>query len=179
MSEYVQFDRLLDAESSLVELCSCLERTSESDHSWKFAIISAHCALQGYLCIALHNGNSFQTWKNNQYKKWQIAYDNKEELPDPQLDFFMELLDKVFVSKESIDRHLISWLNETRNGLVHFNTSSYSIERASIINAIKEAFKAIKLTPSLAKGNFFYDVGQQAAFRKACENVDSSLSQLK
>jgi len=179
MSEYVRIDRLSDAESSLIELSSCLKRSVESDSAWKYAIISAHCALQGYLCIALHNDNSFQTWKNNQYKKWQKAYDNNEELPDPQLDFFMELFDKVFTSNKTIERDLISSLNETRNGLVHFNTDSYLIEKALIVDVINEAIKAIKLTPSLAQGNFFYEEEQRLAFDKAIMEVEEELNRFK
>ncbi|CAG36027.1 hypothetical protein [Desulfotalea psychrophila] len=178
MLKYVQFDRLSDAESSLDELCSCLERVSKSEHAWKYAIISTHCALQGYLCIALRNGNSFQTWKKNQYKKWQEADDNELKLPDPQLDFFMELFDKVFSSSTNIDRNLIVWLNETRNGLVHFNTDSYLIEKALIIKAVAQAVQAIKQTPSLAKGIFFYEDVQESSFQKACKKVETRLNSL-
>jgi hypothetical protein len=178
MLGYVLIDRMSDAISSLEELSSCLERSSNSDSAWKFAIISVHCALQGYMCIALHDGsNSFKTWKNDQSKKWQQAYDNKEELPAiPQLDFFMQLFDKLFSGNQTIDRHLICWLNETRNGLVHFNTDSYSIEKASIIVSIKEYIKAIKLTPSLALGNSFYVEKNNEIFLHLIERIEMQLS---
>lgn len=178
MLGHVFIDRVSDAISSLEELSSCLERSSNSDSAWKFAIISVHCALQGYMCIALHNGrNSFQTWKNDQSKKWQQAYDNKVELPAiPQLDFFMQLFDKLFSGNQTIDRQLIFWLNETRNGLVHFNTDSYSIEKDSIILAIKEYIKAIKLTPSLALDNFFYEEVNREIFLSLIARVEGQLS---
>lgn len=176
MSEYVQFDRTSDALSSLEELSSCLNRKNGSVSAWKYAIVSVHCALQGYMCIALHNGNSFLTWKTNQYKNWQIAYDSKVQLPDPQLDFFMELFDKLFPNSSPINRVLISWLNDTRNGLIHFNTDSYSIEKESIVRALREAIHAIKLTPSLTKGNFFYELSDNKNFDNLIAEIELKLS---
>lgn len=178
-SEYVQIDRVSDARSSLEELSSCLDRCIDSDYAWKYAIISAHCALQGYLCIALNNGNSFQTWKDKQYRKWQKEYDKDsqglQDLKIPQLDFFNSLYEKVFTSDTELDHDLIEFLNETRNGLVHFNTDSYSIERASIINSISESVKAIKKTPALAQGNFFYEEEDAQHFEKVTNEIEEKL----
>ncbi|HIF6043848.1 TPA: hypothetical protein ACX3G9_004354 [Vibrio parahaemolyticus] len=176
MNGYINFDRFSDAMASLEQLCDNLGKAAESEQSWKFAVISAHCALQGFMCIALHNGNSFDTWKNNHYKKWQKAYDAGEELPDPQLDFFLELYNKLFPKNIGLDLSLIEFLNETRNGMVHFNTDSYSIEKKSIVLSIRESLKAIELTPSLAKGIFYYEEDQEAMFKATYTRANSLLN---
>ena len=172
MEQYIQFDRQSDSLASLDELCSCLERVKHNEFIWKYAIISAHNALQGYLCIALSNGNSFETWKDKQLEKWLVAYSNKTELPNPQLNFFMELFDKVFKNDSVINRENIKWLNETRNGLIHFNTDGYSIERNSVYECCLEALSAIKLTPTLAQGIFFYSEAESESFMKACSRTE-------
>lgn len=168
MEGYINFDRFSDALASLEQLCDNLEKAKVSDKSWKFSIISSHCALQGFMCMALHNGNSFETWKNNHYKKWQKAYDEGAALPEPHLDFFLELYRKLFTTNTNIDASLIEFLNETRNGLVHFNTDSYSIELDSIVSSIKEVIAAIELTPSLAKGVFYYEEHHERLFKDTC-----------
>jgi len=179
MSEYVRFDRASDVRSSLEELSSCLTRCLDTDNALKYAIISVHCALQGCLCIALRDGNSFQTWKKKQYIKWQKHYDaNLQGLqaPEiPQLDFFMSLYERVFSADKDLNSDLIIFLNETRNGLVHFNTDSYSIERASIIESIIEAVKAIKKTPDQAQGIFFYKEYESQHFISLINQIEGQL----
>lgn len=58
MPPYIRLDRQSDALASLEEFCRCVERASTDELAWKYAIISMHGALQGYMCIALKNGNS-------------------------------------------------------------------------------------------------------------------------
>lgn len=135
--------------------------------AWKYAIISLHNALQGYLCISLRNGNSFQTWNERHLKKWLKAYESKMELPKTKLDFFMELFDKAFSPEHNINRDNIEWLNDIRNELVHFNNDNFSIHKESAIRCCYEALAAIKLTPSIANGIFFYDEQQKEAFESS------------
>jgi hypothetical protein len=179
MEGYINFDRFSDAIASLEQLCDTLERAHDSDQPWKFAVIASHCAMQGFMCIALHNGNSFETWKTNHYKKWQKAYDAGEDLPDPHLDFFLELYGKLFPNTSGLDDSLINFLNETRNGLVHFNTDSYSIELDSIVSSIRESLKAIELTPSLAKGVFYYEEQQESIFKDTFERTSKLLEKFE
>ena len=175
---YFTFTRETDVLASLEGLSLSLERTSENERAWKFAIISAHLLLQGSISITLREGNGFQTRRPKQLEKWLKAYENGQDLPLPQLDNFMELFDRTFDDADyKIDRDLISWLNETRNGLIHFNTDSYSIETGSMIAAIQEAVKAAKLGPKLANGIFFYDEQNRELFELLCRTVEDQLIQ--
>ncbi len=178
MTEYICFDRQSDAQASLDEFCYCLERVSKDDSAWKYAIISIHSALQGYICICLRNGDSFQTWNERNIKKWLAAYRSNTDLPNTRLDFFLELYEKAFSDETRINRDAIEWINEQRNSLVHFNTDSLSIHRESAVACCKQAFEAIKLTPVKAKGIFFYDDSQSQAFGQSCERAEKLLALL-
>jgi len=178
MQGYVDFDRFVDLEASLEELLMQIHKEPMTTTSWKWALISAHAALQGAVCIALRGSAGFDTWKPHHLRKWLKAYDEGSDLPDPQLDFFMELFDKLFDSDSGIDRCLILWLNETRNGLVHFSTDSYSIERTSIVEAMSEAVTATMATPTLSRGIFFYEEQHIERFRSLCEAIGARLKGL-
>ncbi|WIO74750.1 hypothetical protein QP938_02265 [Porticoccaceae bacterium LTM1] len=171
MEGYINFDRQIDLHASLEELLVHARTSFDSTRACKWALISAHSALQASMCMALRGSAGFDTWKPNHLKKWLEAYEKGDELPDPQLDFFMDLFDKLFSEDSGLDRHLIKWLNETRNGLIHFNTDSYSIEKASIIAAISESMKAVAKTPDLSTGIFFYEEGQVETFNNLCNEI--------
>lgn len=171
MHGYISFDRQIDLQASLEELLVHARTSFDSATACKWALISAHSALQASMCMALRGSAGFDTWRPNHLKKWLDAYEKDEELPDPQLDFFMELFDKLFSVGSGLDRGLIKWLNETRNGLIHFNTDSYSIEKASIVAAIDESMKAIGRTPDMSTGLFFHEDAQVQTFNNLCKEI--------
>lgn len=175
MREYITFDRQLDALASLREFCLCAERASTDEKSWKYAIVAIHNALQGYICIALANGNGFQTWSERDMQKWLNAYRNETSLPNTKLDFFMDLYDKIFSDEGSLDRKNISWLNDTRNSLIHFNVDSFGVHRDSAITCCGEALSAIELCPSKATGIFFYSEEQLQDFKKTIKDAETAL----
>lgn len=145
MEDYVNFDRHDVGEASLSEASSCLSRIYDNKHVWKYAIISIHNALQCYLSIALRDSSGIDTWKKPHAKKWLKAYGDSvasqglKELPNVQLDYFMELYDKLFIGKPDEQRYLVNWLNETRNEFIHFNSDSYSVHEPSMLSAFEQA----------------------------------------
>ena len=179
MNEYIRLDRQSDAKASLDEFCHCIERLPVDDSAWKYALISMHSALQGYICISLNAGNGFQTWSERHLKKWINAYENGTNFPDTKLDFFMGLYDKAYSTEQSITRDNIDWLNNTRNSLVHFNTDSFGIHRESAIVCCKEALEAIKLAPSIALGLFFYSEDQLESYNVSCNRAENLLNALQ
>jgi hypothetical protein len=176
MDGYIELDRLTDLQASLEELLLHVRTPLQSAGACKWSLIAAHSALQAALCIALRDAAGFDTWKPEHAKKWLAAYELGKELPDPHLDFFMQLFYKLFDGDPKIDRDLIEWLNETRNGVVHFNTDSYSIERASVISAVREALETIRRAPSLSKGIFFYEEEQSERFSELCDAIGAQLA---
>lgn len=152
-----------------------MENVIDNHEHWKYAIISMHNALQGYMCISLRNGNNFLTWKEKHLKKWMASFENGKKIPFPQLDFFMELFDKLFADKYDLDRNKISSLNNLRNNMIHFNTDFYSIQFKQAYDCCVEALQAIKLTKKLSKGIFFYEEEQNKSFNKAVERAENIL----
>ena len=179
MEEYVNFDRHTDAQASLTEFCTCVEKVPQNSLMWKYAIISIHNALQAYLCISLAGGNSFKTWKERHLKKWLEAYRNNQQLPDTQLDYFMGLFDKVFLKEGIVDRSNIEWLNDARNNLIHLNTDSYSVHIESALLCCKEALCEIAATPGKAIGIFYYEEEQKNQFETLINKAGNILNDVE
>jgi hypothetical protein len=175
MEGYIRFDRFIDLETSLEQLLAQIQGAPMTATCWKWSLIAAHSALQGAVCIALRGSAGFDTWKPSHLKKWLAAYENNEDLPDPQLDFFMELFDKLFGRESGINRDLISWLNGSRNTFIHFNTDHLSIDRKSIVSAIEESVTAIIEAPTRSQGIFFYDEQQLQRFEVLCQSIRARL----
>lgn len=146
------FDKVNIVKTSLVEFCSCMERSESNELLLQYAVIAIHNALQGTMTLTLGNPEIANTWKKPHAKKWA-----EEELPKqlatqglyqpdkfPQLDFFMELYDKYFSSNPNvINRDYINDLNNHRNNFIDFNTDILSLEKQYIITSCSEGVKAI------------------------------------
>jgi hypothetical protein len=171
MEDYIRFDRFIDLETSLEQLLAQIQGAPMTTTCWKWSLIAAHSALQGAVCIALRGSAGFDTWKPSHLKKWLAAYEKNENLPDPQLDFFMDLFDRLFGEESGLNRDLISWLNESRNNFIHFNMDQLSIERKSIVSAIDESVSAIIKAPAHSVGIFFYEEPQTERFNVLCQSI--------
>lgn len=152
---HITFDRMDDVLESLNTFIASIERSMINHEAWKFAIISAHNALQGAICIALRGTNSFATWKPKHLEKWINKYRHDVDvLPSPHLDYFLELFDKLFSETPNIKRSDVEWLNDVRNNLTHFNTGSYSICQHSAFVCCWTALEAIQIAPTLQTVNY-------------------------
>jgi len=178
MERYIRFDRFIDLETSLEQLLAQIQGEPMTATCWKWALIATHSALQGAVCIALRGSAGFDTWKPKHLKKWLEAYEKNEDLPDPHLDYFMALYDRLFGNKPGIDRELINWLNESRNNFIHFNADQFSIERKSIVDAIDESVSAMIAAPVHSNGVFFYEEWQFERFDVLCRSIRARLKML-
>ncbi|WP_139835861.1 hypothetical protein [Pseudomonas sp. R16(2017)] len=178
MKGYIRFDRFIDLETSLELLLSQLQKTPMAATHWKWALIAAHSSLQGAICLALRGSAGFNTWKPKDLKKWLKAYEDEEVLPYPQLDYFMELFDKLFGKEPGLDRCLIDRLNNYRNSFIHFNSDHLSIASESIIDAIDVSVSAIIAAPTRSHGVFFYDEWQSERFNALCQDIRTRLKTL-
>lgn len=179
MNDYINFNRHDIGQTSLDEALSCLRKVDQRKHLWKYATIAIHNALQCYLSIALRGGSGIDTWKTSHAKKWLKAHEANEELPEVQLDYFMELYNKVFIIKPEEQRILINFLNNVRNEFIHFNTDSFSVHEPSLLSAFEQAVKDIGLTPDNSRGIFFYDCMQQNRFETTCESLSFQITRIK
>ena len=178
MSQWVELDRRSDALLSLEMFGDCLKKAHENQIFWKWSIVSIHNALQAYVCMSLRGGSSFRTWRERDLKKWMIAYDNNEQLPDPNQDIFMNLYDKLFNESEQVDREKINSLNTRRNELIHFNQDGWSFLVADLHSYCSEALKATRLAPDLANGMVFYRNQEREDFERILQHAEFTLNSM-
>jgi len=66
----LEFDRANVVETSLIEFCSCIERSEGNELLLQYAVISIHNALQGTMTLTLRNSEITKTWKRSHAEKW-------------------------------------------------------------------------------------------------------------
>jgi len=182
-SMYIHISRSRDAVISLEQFGDSLARVTEDEKHWKFTLIAIHNALQGFMTISLRDGTPYDTWKEDTKKikdkeRWRDEAIPSEQKRVPQLDYFMNLFDKVFPQSDGIDRNLISYLNKVRNDFSHFNTDGYSISKADLKPVCKESLKAIRLAKMKAKGIVFYYEGEEEVYEAAMQRSEDLLQQV-
>ncbi|MCJ7603447.1 MAG: hypothetical protein MUO63_18355 [Desulfobulbaceae bacterium] len=179
MNEYLSFDKQAIGQISLDEICLNLQSMKSNFHSLQYVVIAFHSALQCYLTIALRGTSGINTWKKNHAKKWLKALENNHEFPCVQLDYFMELYDKLFKNEESLNREDIEYLNDTRNEFIHFVTDCYSLHIPSIFQSCKVALDAIQKTPGNSEGICFYYEEQETKFISTCNKISMLLKEVE
>jgi hypothetical protein len=106
---------------------------------WKWVLISIHNAAQGFMVLALWQGNGLLTLPDNVAKKWYKAYQDGTSFPADKLDKFMNLYCKVkdnqnfhtvgvgpFVASSEHDESF-ELLNSFRNEFIHFTPKGWTV----------------------------------------------------
>ena len=140
MDKWLRTDEREESVSALSMMRDSAAKVLEDVYQWKWFIIAAHNALQGFMVLALRNGNNLSVMPEKLAGEWLEAYRAGEELPEERLDSFpnlykkikgkdMELLvcSKRFQSSKEYDR-CVKKLNELRNDFIHFVPKGWSIE---------------------------------------------------
>ncbi len=176
---WVRFDRQDEGISSLYAFRDSLRALADDPRYFKYCIISIHNALQGYVCIALRHGNSFNHWKKRDLIEWLSKYKDEEDLPLPDIDRFLNLYKRLFDATDSTAYDKIRWLNETRNTLIHFNIDGLSFTAEEALDCCEEAFRKVIEAIGLAKGIVFYEDSQEQEFVTVKNEIDAELSRAK
>ncbi|MFY9786404.1 MAG: hypothetical protein WA445_11185 [Pseudolabrys sp.] len=142
-SKYVRFDEVEDVLSSLGLLALCAPLVREEPSYWKWAIISAHAALQGAMVCALHDTSGLSVLDKQSARGMREWFDKKIETPpNEKLAHFNTLLRRCCESKSMRGEPLalsqaqlkdIKLLHDHfRNSFAHFVPQSWSIEKAGL-----------------------------------------------
>jgi hypothetical protein len=123
-----------------LEFAELQARSLASDgYQWKWLLISLHNAAQGFMVLALWNGNGLLAMPPKSAAKWLAAYEDGAPLPKDTLDRFLNLYAKV---KDEANFHYIgstpfkpgashdasfNYLNEFRNQFIHFTPTGWSL----------------------------------------------------
>lgn len=144
-----------------------ISQINEDEYNLKWSIISMHNSLQGFMVLALRGTSDLPVIKYSKKNKGKSVYDILSN-PDNQLDYFLNLFDKIqndkFMRKyigsktficEDDTKQSVEWLNETRNNFIHYLLSAYSIEIESCIFSLSQSNKVINFLLN-ESGNFSY-----------------------
>jgi len=116
------------------------KRLPQDKYAWKWVVLSLHDALQGFMVLALSQGNGLLASTEKSREKWLEAYRKGEKFGDERLDSFPNLYKKIkseamiayvnsgrFEPSETQD-WAVNKLNELRNNFVHFLPRTWMIE---------------------------------------------------
>ena len=136
---YLKTDEREEAVRSL-EWAEAQSRLIAGDpYMWKWVLIALHNAAQGFLVLALWNGNGLLTLNEKAAKKWLDAHSKGDSYPTDKLDRFLNLYAKAkdpdnfhfmgagpFVPAATHDSSFES-LNQFRNEFIHFTPKGWSL----------------------------------------------------
>jgi hypothetical protein len=128
---------------------------STDPYLWKWVVAALHNATQGFMVLALWNGNGLLTLRPRIAEKWLKAYESGGPFPAEKLDDFLNLYAKVkdannfhtvgagpFAPSATTDRSL-KLLNEIRNNFTHFTPKGWSLELAGLPRIALDALSLI------------------------------------
>jgi hypothetical protein len=124
-------------------------------YQWKWTLIALHNAAQGFMVLALWNGNGLLTMPEHVAAKWLKAYNGNRQFPEDRLDSFLNLYDKCkdptnfnYCGSQSFTgsaEHDVSFsaLNEFRNEFIHFTPKGWSLELDGLATVVLHALDMI------------------------------------
>lgn len=141
---YLRTDHWVDAVASLEGAQEFAHRVPADERYWKWLLIAMHSAVQGFMALALEQGNALLVMKEELTAKWLKAHETGGPYPENRMDFFLSLYEKVksdvvcryvhskrFVPGPSHD-YSMGKLNELRNDFIHFFPKGWSIQLAGL-----------------------------------------------
>ena len=94
-NDYLRTSHWTDAITSLEDTHDFTGRIALSPHYWKWVVIAVHSAVQGFMALALEQGNSLLVMDDNRGAKWLHAYEKGDSYPEDRMDRFHSLYEKV------------------------------------------------------------------------------------
>lgn len=140
MEKWLRTDEIEESISALRMMRDSLLKVVGDVYQWKWIIIASHNSLQGFMVLALRNGNNITVMPEKLAGKWLEAYRSEKPLPEERLDSFPNLYNKI--KGENMESLVISKrfratkdhnrsvkkLQELRNEFVHFIPKGWSLE---------------------------------------------------
>lgn len=144
MEQWLNTDELEEAISAL-EMCAETLGTASSDpYRWRWAVLSLHGAVQGFMVCALRGTNGLAALPKKIEAKWLEAHEKNLPPPEEKLDSFLNLYKKIkgkrmlfYVNSRplrpsSTQGSSIKKLNMLRNEFTHFLPRTWSLEVSGI-----------------------------------------------
>ena len=137
---WIRTDEHEEAMGALEAFGRFLARVPQDAFEWRWAILSLHTALQGFMVVAIRDTAGMLPLASDVAAAWMAAYRTGQPLPQEHLDSFLNLYRKIkrseianflqgnhFVPSGTQGRS-VKILNRIRNQFVHFVPASWSLE---------------------------------------------------
>ncbi|SRR6266404_8936055 len=137
---WIRTDEHEEAIGALEAFCRFVARVREDPFEWRWAILSLHTALQGFMVVAIRDSAGMFPLANDVAAAWLAAYRSGLPPPREELDSFPNLYRKIkrreiatFLQGQPLvpsgtQGHSVRMLNRIRNQFVHFVPASWSLQ---------------------------------------------------
>ena len=187
---YLRTDEQEEAVRSL-EWAEMQARTLATDaYAWKWVLIALHNAMQGFMVLALWNGNGLLALRPKVAKKWLEAYESGGPFPIDKLDEFLNLYLKIkdpenfhtfgsgpFVPVGTHDESL-RHLNEFRNMFTHFTPKGWSLQLAGLPRICSDTLEVMNFLGLQTTAVLWYKPTRRTRAEKALKRMNKTLLQL-
>src|SRR6478752_487934 len=108
-TRYLRTDEHEEAVRSLEWAEAQARSLGEDSYQWKWVLISLHNAVQGFMVLALWQGNGLLALRDKIAGKWLKAYRDGGDYPAEKLDEFLNLYQKV-KDKDNMVLRCLAWV---------------------------------------------------------------------
>ncbi len=191
MSEYLQTSEHEEAVRSLEFAALQAQAITNDLYAWKWVLISLHNAAQGFMVLALWNGNGLLSMPDDVAMKWLKAYDNNEKFPKDRLDKFLNLYSKckksdnfnycgsvAFQSTNSQDASFKD-LNDFRNDFIHFNPKGWSLCLVGLPALVIDVLELIQFFGWNSTAILWHEIEYKERAIRAYESLSKAMTALK
>lgn len=185
---YFRTDTADDTIASL-ELASDFLRAAESDERyWKWFVIACHAGVQGVFALVLERGNGLLVQKPGVMKRTLQAFSGGTAIPDPHMDNFIRLYQKVQsrqnLRSSSVNPVLptpegdaaITSLNELRDEFLHFNVKGWSVELELIRNCAKQCIRIASFLVGQSQAILWHEAQHEDRAKSALALLEEQLA---
>lgn len=143
-SIWLRTSELTEAVEGLDAYVSNLKNAKRDSYYWKWAIITLHNSLQGFMVCALRGTSNLAVLSAESAREWMDAFENNKPYPKEKLDDFLNLYKKIkgnymlqyvdskkFVPKAQ-QGSSVRRLNSLRNDFIHFVPCGWSLEVSGV-----------------------------------------------
>lgn len=191
MNLWLRTDETEEAISALEMIAESALALSADIYSWKWAIIAAHNALQGFMVLALRQGNGLLALKDKIAAQWLKAYREGGKYPIEKLDNFLNLYKKVKSDRMLCYGHSMKFtatsdhnrsvkkLNQLRNEFIHFVPKGWSLELTGLPEICLRCLEVIEFLGWESGNIIFYDEEQKSRAESALKTTKNVLTDIK
>jgi hypothetical protein len=190
-SPYLRTDEQEEAVRSLERAELQARAVTADPYAWKWVLIALHNAAQGFMVLALWNGNGLLALRPKIAKKWIEAYERGGPYPAEKLDDFLSLYAKIkertsfhtfgadpFVATERHNRSMVQ-LNEFRNTFTHFTPKGWPLELAGLPRICLDALELMNSIGLQSTAVLWYRPSRRQRAEKALKRMTKTLLRLK